>query len=99
MSTMVDVQGELTVFTVHALKDRLLNALTPGEALLLKLDEVTEVDGAGLQLLLAAQREARQRATAMCLQSPPPPLLAALELTGLRTEFDILPHDQEALQP
>ncbi|TAK88747.1 MAG: anti-sigma factor antagonist [Aquabacterium sp.] len=98
MSTVVDVQGELTVFTVHALKDRLLNALTPGSDLLIKLNDVTEVDGAGLQLLLATRHEARRQEIAMRLQAPPEALQAALALTGLSGEFDVvLPNAEEAL--
>lgn len=61
MSTRLPIEGELTVFAVHALKDRILAALAEGEDVDVDLAGVCEVDGAGIQLLLAARREAGMR--------------------------------------
>ncbi|HEX5355834.1 MAG TPA: STAS domain-containing protein [Aquabacterium sp.] len=91
MSTAVSVEGELTVYAVHDLKARLLAALNEVSLLQIDLSDVSEVDGAGIQLLLAAQREARQRGAALRLTSVPPQVADALALMDLTHEFDTSP--------
>ncbi|KGM40233.1 hypothetical protein JY96_09835 [Aquabacterium sp. NJ1] len=88
MSAPLKIEGELTVFTVHELKTRLLAALGEGQALQIDLGGVSEVDGAGIQLLLAAQREARKHGSAITLLAAPPQVEEALKLTDLTHEFD-----------
>jgi len=88
MSTPLKIEGELTVFTVHELKVRLLAALGEGRPLQIDLSGVSEVDGAGIQLLLATQREARHRGSAITLLAVPPQVEEALMLTDLTHEFD-----------
>lgn len=88
MSAPLKIEGELTVFTVHELKVRLLAALGEGQPLQIDLGGVSEVDGAGIQLLLAAQREARQHGSAITLLAVPPQVEEALKLTDLAHEFD-----------
>jgi len=96
MSAPLSIEGELTVFTVHALKDRMMAALAQSSALQVDLSEVSEVDGAGIQLLLAAKREAQQRGGTLSLIGQPPQFIAALELTDLASEFGAPPiHDLE----
>ena len=87
MSAPFIIEGELTVFTVHALKDRLMAALAESSTLHIKLGDVSEVDGAGVQLLLATKREAQQRGGALSLSAHPPQLLAALDLADLTAEL------------
>lgn len=88
MSTLVKVEGELTVYAVHDLKTRLQAALSEGQALHLDLSEVSEVDGAGIQLLLAAQREARHNGQHLRLMALSPRVAEALTLMDLTHEFD-----------
>ncbi|MGQ0598157.1 STAS domain-containing protein [Aquabacterium sp.] len=88
MSAPLTIEGELTVFTVHELKVRLLAALGDGQPLQIDLSGVSEVDGAGIQLLLAAQREARQHGAAITLLAVPPQVEEALTLADLTHEFD-----------
>jgi anti-anti-sigma factor len=87
MSAPLSIEGELTVFTVHALKERLLAALSQSSTLQIDLSGVSEVDGAGIQLLLAAKREAQQRDGSVSLIAPPPQVLEALALVDLAHEF------------
>lgn len=91
MSAPLLIEGELTVFTVHELKVRLLAALAAlpdRQPLQLDLSGVSEVDGAGIQLLLAAQREARHRGGVVTLLGTPPQVDEALTLADLKHEFD-----------
>jgi anti-anti-sigma factor len=87
MSGALNIEGELTVFAVHALKDRIMAALAESSTLQINLSDVSEVDGAGIQLLLAAKREAQQRGGTLSLVKHPPQFIAALELTDLAREF------------
>ncbi|MBI5924692.1 MAG: STAS domain-containing protein [Aquabacterium sp.] len=91
MSTPVKVEGELTVYAVHDLKARLLAALSDGSPLQIDLSEVSEIDGAGIQLLLATQREARQNGTSISLNSMAPQVAHALALMDLTHEFATVP--------
>jgi len=61
------VDGPLTIYDACALKIRLQTALeqTDGDGLELDLSQVSEIDTAGLQLLLLAQRESRRRRRAL----------------------------------
>jgi len=53
------IAGDLTIYTAADLKAELMNHLAqPGE-LEIDLSEVSEVDSAGLQLLILAKREGR----------------------------------------
>jgi anti-sigma B factor antagonist len=53
----VRVDGEMTIFCAEALKPLMLAEPAPAA---LDLSEVTEIDTAGVQLLLAAQRRGTQ---------------------------------------
>ena len=54
------VEGELTIYTAAALKPTLLTALSDNASLELDLSSVSEMDSAGLQLLLLLKREANR---------------------------------------
>ncbi|WP_052162284.1 lipid asymmetry maintenance protein MlaB [Aquabacterium sp. NJ1] len=96
MSAAVHIEQELTVYTAHELKVRLLAALTPGEALQVDLSEVREVDGAGVQLLLALSQECRKREIKLCLKSPPLALVESFKLVDICSEFACEENIEEA---
>lgn len=83
MSTRIAIEGELTVFAVHALKEQLLAAMAQGQHVDVDLSGVSEVDGAGIQLLLAARREADMRGLGFDLLQPSPVVHEALSLSDL----------------
>ncbi len=87
MGAIVHIEQELTVYTAHALKARLLAALAQGEALQVDLSDVHEVDGAGVQLLLALSQECRKREIKLCLKSPPLALVESFKLVDICGEF------------
>lgn len=101
MSAPLPVEGELTVFTVHALKDRLLAALAGDglrAGLTVDLSAVSEIDGAGVQLLMAARREAAQRGIAFTLAEPSAVAAEALALIDLAGHFGAAPPSTRAPQ-
>ena len=79
------IADELTVATIVQAKSRLMVALESGEDLELDARGVSEVDVAGLQVLLAAKREAEARGHPFSLpaSSCSEPLVQALALAGL----------------
>lgn len=88
MTASIAIEGELTVFNAHEIKTRLLDAMSQQGALTLDLSEVSECDGAGLQLLLAARHEAEQRGGALRVSSPSKQVAAVLQLAGLPHHFE-----------
>lgn len=51
------LEGEMTIYTAHQTKQRLLDALAVGKGLEADLSQVSEFDSVGLQLLLLARAE------------------------------------------
>lgn len=99
MKPSIAIEGELTVFTAHENKTRLLSAMSPQGDLTVELTDVCEFDGAGLQLLLAAQRESARRGGALRLARPSASVMAALQLTGLTDHFDVFACEDREVAP
>ncbi|HEX5391800.1 MAG TPA: STAS domain-containing protein [Rhodocyclaceae bacterium] len=57
----VVIDGEFTIFTVSEIKARLLDALNGSDQVEVDLFGVSEMDTAGLQIILAAQLDASNR--------------------------------------
>lgn len=87
MTTLLTLDGELTVFTAEAHKQRLLAALSGDNELVIDVSGASEVDGAGWQLLLAAQKAAEASGGGLTLQSATPALIEVLRLTDSLGDF------------
>lgn len=59
--THVEVDGELTIYSAAESKTHFLKALSLGAKIEVDLAAVTEIDTAGLQLMLMLKRESQQR--------------------------------------
>ncbi len=66
----VFVEGELTIHTAAEQKDRLISALAGSGELRVDLSGVTDMDTAGLQILLLVQRDAARQGIAVELHEP-----------------------------
>jgi anti-anti-sigma factor len=88
LRTSFQLEGELTIYTVEARKDQLLAALDQSSRLELDLSGITEVDTAGLQLLIALERETQHRGVTLTWRAPSQAVIDALEISRLRTAFD-----------
>ncbi len=73
------VAGEMTIYSALELKERLLGSLARYAELDVDCSDVTEVDSAGLQLLLLAKREARSVGKQMQVSSPSQAMQEALQ--------------------
>lgn len=75
---------ELTIAQAAACRDALVDALCAGPGdLALELSGVTDIDSAGVQLLLALARSVRARGGALTLGRPSAEVRAALAVLGL----------------
>jgi anti-sigma B factor antagonist len=79
----LDIKGELNIFTAAELRLQLLEALATGTEIEVDLAQVSEIDSAGLQLMLAAKREAAGRNVALHFTGHSPAVCEALELCKL----------------
>lgn len=77
------IRGELTIFTVAELRGQLLAALEAGGDVEVDLSEVGEIDSAGLQWMLAAQKEAEVRKQRLEFSGHSPAVLDVLALCRL----------------
>ena len=85
------IQGELTIFRAAELKPVLLDQPAPSE---IDLSGVTELDTAGVQLLLLAKATALAAHRELRLVAPSPAVTEVLELLNLAAYFnDPLPMD------
>lgn len=79
--------GELTIYAAAALKPALLNAVAAEPRLELDLSGVTELDSAGVQLLLLAKREAARTGGALQLAGHSEAVLEVINLLNISREL------------
>lgn len=85
--TQVNIDGDLTIYTVTELAAQLIPL--PGEKRQIEVDlsQVTEIDGAGLQLLIQVKREALRAGIALRLTAPSKAVLDTFDLCNLGAFF------------
>lgn len=81
------IQGELTVFTAAEQKQQLLAFLKSADELEINLAGVTEIDTAGLQLLILIKREAAHSNKTLSFVMHSEAVLEILELANLTSIF------------
>ena len=81
------LDGELTIYRAAELKEAMLAALDRAAALELDLSRVTELDTAGVQLLMLIHQTARVRSKQLRLTAPSPAVLEVFELLRLDSYF------------
>lgn len=80
--------GELCVLYACDIKPQLLALAKGPEACTIDLAQVSEVDTAGVQLLLMAKREATRSGAHLLFINHSEPVLEAVGLLGLAAELD-----------
>lgn len=83
----IALDGEMTIYTALALKDELLAPLAQCETAELDLSGVSEIDSAGLQLLIMAKNEAQARGKSLLINGHSPAVLEILNLCDLEGFF------------
>jgi anti-sigma B factor antagonist len=79
----IEIKGELSIYTVAALRQQLLDALDGAQEVEVDLSDVGEMDSAGMQLMVAAKREAALRDKALRFSGHSPAVFDVLELCKL----------------
>ena len=75
--------GDLNIFNAAEQRQRLLDALDTGKEVEVDLSQVSEIDSAGIQLMVAAKREAATRAKPLRFTGHSPAVFDILELCDL----------------
>ncbi|WP_238012718.1 STAS domain-containing protein [Dactylosporangium sp. AC04546] len=84
----LSLDGELTVINAAEQHERLLRALD-GSRLDVSLAGVTDLDTAGLQVLLFLSREAARRSVPVSFAGHSPAVLEVLRLVGLSPSLEV----------
>ncbi|AMZ69943.1 MULTISPECIES: lipid asymmetry maintenance protein MlaB [Pseudomonas] len=82
-TAQVHIDGELTIYTAADLAAQWLPQLGATPRMALDLSQITEMDGAGLQLLLMVQREAAKAGTQLTLTGQSKAVMETLALCNL----------------
>lgn len=75
--------GDVTIYRVSALRQTLLEALDHARVVEVDLSQVSELDTAGVQLLLFGRRTAEARGKEVRLLAPSPAVVEVFELLNL----------------
>lgn len=81
------LRGEMTVYHAESFKSQLLSRLENSTELEVDLHHVTELDSAGIQVLMAAKKEAQKRGLNIRLIGHSRPVLEVFELLNLSAFF------------
>ncbi|WP_432969330.1 STAS domain-containing protein [Dactylosporangium sp. CA-233914] len=84
----LEIEGELSIISAAEHHERLLRFLTGGPDLEIGLSGVTELDTAGLQVLLMARQEARRRELRLRLSDHSPAVRDVLALAWLTPDLE-----------
>lgn len=80
-------QGDLTIYTAQEHKAQLLSAMNKQAPLQINLAEVTDIDTAGLQLLVLAKQESKRRNMPLTITGHSRAVLDVIELCNLSGFF------------
>jgi anti-anti-sigma factor len=83
----VIIDGEMTIYTVAELKQKFDEILADRDDLEIDLNGVTEIDSAGIQLLMLAKKSRDGESHALSLVNHSRPVLETLETMGLVPYF------------
>ena len=83
----MQILEDMTIYTAAELKPMILGALRESATQQIDLSGVAEMDSAGLQLLLVAQREAATMRCHLQFVNPSRAVAEVLNLVGLEEEF------------
>ena len=83
----MEIEGELSIFTAASVRERILESLDGGETVEVGLSKVSEIDCAGVQLMVAAKREAAMRNKLLSFIDYSPAVQDILGLCDLSEHF------------
>lgn len=81
------IEGEMTIYRANELKLSVLDSLSKAQALEIDLGAVSELDSAGIQVLMLAKKQALEKKQELRLVSHSPAVLEVFELLNLAAYF------------
>lgn len=84
---VLPIEGDLTIYTAATLKEEIVNLLEQSADISIDLSHVSEMDTAGLQLLILAKKEATVRGGQLQLLAHSPAVLAVLDMCNMANYF------------
>ncbi|GAC1409049.1 MAG: anti-sigma factor antagonist BldG [Actinomycetota bacterium] len=95
---ILDVTGEVDVFTAPKLRERIVQSIDQGhEKLIVNLDGVGFMDSTGLGTLVGGLKRMKERGGTLALVCSNRPVLRILTITGLDAVFSIHESTDKAL--
>ena len=88
---VVYIEGEMTIYRAAEIKQTLLAPIVESAVVEFNLSRVTELDSAGVQLLMLAKRTAQAKHGDVRLVAHSPAVLDVMELLNLESYFGITP--------
>lgn len=85
----VVLSGELTIYDAAALRDRVMALLKGAKQLQLDAEAISEVDLAGIQVLVALRRKGDAQGIPVEIMRSSPALTQALQLLALSSNFGL----------
>ena len=96
---VIDLEGDMDVFTSPNLKETIIKLLKEGSIyLLINLTKVGYMDSTGLGVLVGSLKRVREHKGEIGLISPHPRVQKILDITDLVTIFKIYKNEEEAIR-
>ena len=96
---IIELEGEVDVYTAPQLKQQMINLLESGaKELVVDLTKVDYLDSTALGVLIGGLKRMRERDGNMVLVCPSPRIRRVFEITGLDKIFDIFNTPEDALE-
>lgn len=98
-TTVIDLEGEVDVYTAPHLKQRIIELLDSGvKRVTVNLARVDYLDSTALGVLIGGLKRLRERDGTLDLICPNPRIKRIFEITGLDKIFDIYSSEEAAIQ-
>ena len=85
--SLLHIEGEMTIYTAAEIKAELMTHIVQPCELEIDLSQVSEMDSAGLQILILVKREAEKHSTSLRLTGHSRAVLDVLDMCNLASYF------------
>lgn len=85
--SLLHIEGDMTIYTAAEMKAELMTHIAQPCELEIDLSEVSEMDSAGLQILILVKREAERHGTSLRLTGHSRAVLDVLDMCNLAPYF------------
>lgn len=86
-STTAKCRGRLTIYTVAGVREAFNSIVGEGKPTTLNMEELVDIDTAGIQLLMALKRQCGVQGIELNIRNHSPILISILDLYGLAGYF------------